>query len=88
MKYLPMEANVVLIDGPVAVYIHDADEQTILNAYERLGRLLRIAASSLNQHPTKEVGAPDDTFPPTRSANWSLSGGNHDSGGSPRRKRD
>ena len=49
MKYLPFDARCVLIDGPVALFIHEAPTQTILDAYERLGRLAALAAQQLHK---------------------------------------
>jgi len=51
MKCLPApaDARVVLIDGPVAVFIQEASKDAILEAYERLGRLVAVAAEQLNK---------------------------------------
>ncbi len=51
MKYLPSEARVVLVDGPVAIFIHDASASAILEAYTRLGRLVEVAAQQLHKEP-------------------------------------
>ena len=51
MKYPPMEARCVFIDGPVAVYVSEASEEAILEAYTRLGKLVQIAAGQFNHEP-------------------------------------
>ena len=48
MKYPPFDARCVFIDGPVAVYVSPATESEILEAYTRLERLVKIAASQLS----------------------------------------
>lgn len=48
MKYLPFDARVVLIDGPVAVFLHEANEQTILDAFDNLRSLVAVAAQQLD----------------------------------------
>lgn len=49
MKYNPMEARCCFVDGPVAVYVHEAPALEILEAYERLARMIAVAAEQLNQ---------------------------------------
>lgn len=45
MKYPPpFEARCLFIDGPVAIYIHEAPLSEIMNAYDRLGKLVALAA--------------------------------------------
>lgn len=48
MKYLPQKAQCVFVDGPVALYIHKSSEREVLEAYERLRKLVLVAAKSLH----------------------------------------
>ncbi len=52
MRYVPAEARVVLVDGPVAVFVHEATESAILDAYANLKALVEVAAKQLH---TEEV---------------------------------
>ena len=52
MKYDPLQARVVLVDGPVAVFVHEATESAILDAYANLKALVEVAAKQLH---TEEV---------------------------------
>ena len=52
MRYVPSEARVVLIDGPVAVFVHEATEAEILDAYENLKALVEVAARQLHTEET------------------------------------
>lgn len=56
MKHYPPDARVCLIDGPVGVYIHEASEAEILQAYERLGKLVAVAAKGLDGQPISAKG--------------------------------
>jgi len=47
MKYDPLQARVMLVDGPVAVCLHQASEQELLDAFKRLQRLVGIAVVEL-----------------------------------------
>jgi len=49
VKYLPFDARCVFIDGPVAVFIHEADKQTILDAYANLRAVVEVAAKQLHK---------------------------------------
>ena len=49
MKYLPFDARCVFIDGPVAVFIHEADEERILDAYTNLRAVIEVAARQLHK---------------------------------------
>ena len=51
----PTEARVVLIDGPVAVFIHEAGEWEILEAFRRLERLVEVAAKQLGEAAGKDA---------------------------------
>jgi hypothetical protein len=51
VKYDPLKARCVFIDGPVAVFLHEAPEHEILMAYERLKRMVDVAASQLDTGP-------------------------------------
>jgi hypothetical protein len=56
VKYNPLEARVVLIDGPVAVYIHEAPTRELVDAIARLNRLLTIAVLELDkERAAKEI---------------------------------
>lgn len=50
-----MEAHVVLVDGPVAIYLHKASEQELHDAFKRLQRLFGIAAVELDAARKKEL---------------------------------
>ena len=53
---LPFEADLLFIDGPVAVCIHRAEKEKILAAFDRLSRLVMVAAEmSLPTNTTKEL---------------------------------
>lgn len=54
MRYIPTEARCVFVDGPVAVYIHEAPKEEILAAYARLERIVQVAAKNLDK-PEKET---------------------------------
>lgn len=57
MKYPPpFEARTLFIDGPVAVTIHEAPVWEILDAYDRLYRLVYTAATNFPR-PVPPVGA-------------------------------
>jgi hypothetical protein len=47
MKYLPTEARCVFVDGPVAVYVHDAPG--VLEAFDRLRKLVEVADTQLSK---------------------------------------
>ena len=49
MKYVPFDARVVLIDGPVSVFIHEAPERAILDAYANLKAVIEVAAKQLHK---------------------------------------
>lgn len=55
MKYDPLQARVVLVDGPVAVFLHQASEQELHDAFKRLQRLFGIAAVELDAARKKEL---------------------------------
>lgn len=59
MKYLPSDARCAFIDGPVAIFIHEAPEQTILDAYDNLRDVIEVAARQLDKLET-----PDDSHSP------------------------
>jgi len=42
----PMEARCVFIDGPVSVFIHEADPDEVREAYVRLGKAVEVAATN------------------------------------------
>lgn len=49
MRYLPFDARCVFIDGPVAVFIHEAPESVILDAYANLRAVIEVAAQQLHK---------------------------------------
>lgn len=55
MKYNPLEARTLFIDGPVAIYISTASREDILAAYERLASYVRIAAEELDGENSKQI---------------------------------
>jgi len=57
MKYNHLEARCMFIDGPVAIYVSEAPYNEILEAYHRLGRLVKIAAEQLEPSGSGEVSA-------------------------------
>ena len=50
MKYPPHEARVVLADGPVSIFLHEASEEEIHASIERLMALVEVAIWQFN-HP-------------------------------------
>ena len=52
MKYPPHLARTLFIDGPVSVSVHEAPYGEIVAAYERLGKLVEVAAKVLNEAPS------------------------------------
>lgn len=73
MKYPPQEARCVFIDGPVAVYVSQANPQEIRDAYARLGKLVEVAAQQFEVKNAAD--ATSITFRP-------LPGSGYDRGGS------
>ena len=49
MKYHPETARCVFIDGPVSVYVQDADPDEILAAYARLDKLVAVCAEEFRK---------------------------------------
>lgn len=47
MKYNPLEARTVFVDGPVAIYIHDAPHTDVSEAFLRLRRLVDLRVAML-----------------------------------------
>ena len=41
------DGALLFVDGPLALYIREAPEEDILDAYERLGKLVAVAAKQL-----------------------------------------
>ncbi len=74
MKYPPMEARCVFIDGPVAVYLHEASEAELLACYERLGRLVAVAAKQLSKVPDAQSSRSLRPVPCPRDDNWGSAG--------------
>jgi hypothetical protein len=63
MKYLPFDARCVFVDGPVAVFIHEAPESVILDAYANLRAVIEVAAQQL--HKEDENATPAQPRAPT-----------------------
>lgn len=85
MKYIPTDARVVLIDGPVALFIHDAESGvSILQSLARLTKLALVAAQQLDaekaKHAARTSSLPQDPISPDRP----LQREDHDCGGGPR----
>lgn len=59
MKYPPHEARVVLVDGPVALYIHPAPTPELTEAMDRLLRLFATTVSAFEAERMK-TGASQD----------------------------
>lgn len=51
----PLEARCVFIDGPVAVYVHEAPAHQIRHAYDRLLRLISCMCTELEQAERKAL---------------------------------
>lgn len=49
MKYHPETARCVFVDGPVSVYVQDADPDEILAAYARLDKLVAVCAEEFRK---------------------------------------
>lgn len=49
MTYHPETARCVFIDGPVSVYVQDADPDEILAAYARLDKLVAVCAEEFRK---------------------------------------
>ena len=60
MKYDHFNARVLFVDGPIELRICEAPTQEIVDAYERLFRLVRVAAVQLDE-ATKERELLDDS---------------------------
>ena len=43
------DARVVLVDGPVAVYLREDTEENIMKAWERLRRLVLVASDEIEK---------------------------------------
>lgn len=55
MKYDPLQARVMLVDGPVAVFLHQASERELREAYSRLGSLVNAACTQLGEAHKQEM---------------------------------
>ena len=73
MRHNPFDARCVFVDGPIAVFVHPATQQEILDSYARIARYIAVAAEQLHTED------PDDTRPQWR---WTDERSHHDSGGS------
>lgn len=67
MKYLPFDARCVFVDGPVAIFVHEAPSQVILEAYARLGRVVEIAAQQLHKEPENATASHPARSEPVRA---------------------
>lgn len=54
MKYDPLQARVMLVDGPVAIFLHQASERDLREAYARLGALVNVACTELGKADKEE----------------------------------
>lgn len=48
-------ARCLFIDGPVAVYLQQAPEADLLEAYERLFKVVKVAAATMNKNPLAKM---------------------------------
>jgi hypothetical protein len=48
LKHNPFDARCVFVDGPVAVFVHEAAQQDILDSYARIARYVAVAAEQLD----------------------------------------
>ena len=56
MKYPPHEARVVFVDGPVAIYLHEASKEELEAALARIRTLVGVALPQLVEaHLRKET---------------------------------
>lgn len=63
MKYPPpLEARTAFVDGPISVFIHQAPEAEILEAFARLSRLVPVAARLLEAEPHPHFTLPAGPF--------------------------
>ena len=60
MKFNPTEARCVFIDGPVALFIHDADPVEIEAAYNRLRQYVWALSEQLRKVPVSRQPHPMD----------------------------
>lgn len=81
MKYHPETARCVFIDGPVSVYVQDADPNEILAAYARLDKLVAVCAEEFRKankpgDPLEVRGFGGGTrIPASPLLDWPISGG-------------
>lgn len=68
-------ARLVFIDGPIAVYVSEASEQEILDAFSRCGRYVAVAAKQLNPGPPHDPSLPIGTISSEDNARRGGSGG-------------
>ena len=57
MRYPPHEARVVLVDGPVSIFLHEAPEAEINASIDRLMDLVEVAIWQFN-HPEEPYNEP------------------------------
>ena len=55
MRYNPLEARTLFIDGPVAVYISTASREEIEAAYWRIANYVKVAAIELDKEHGKRI---------------------------------
>jgi len=79
VKYNPLDARVVLVDGAVALFISDAESGVaILRSLARLTKLAVVAAQQLDIEKAKHA-SPENRVPSDRP----LQREDHDCGGGP-----
>ena len=80
MRYLPFDARCVFVDGPVAVFIHEAPESVILDAYANLRAVVEVAAQQLHKEDENAIAQPRtypaDAFAAPRPSRRPDEGGN------------
>jgi len=57
VKHNPFDARCVFVDGPVAVFVHAATQQDILDSYARIARYIAVAAEQLHQEPASDTSS-------------------------------
>jgi len=56
MRYDPLQARVVLVDGPVAVFLHQAPQAELRAALMRLQKAVDVACIELGRANEQEKG--------------------------------
>lgn len=56
MRYDPLQARVMLVDGPVAVFLHQAPQTELRAALMRLQKMVDAACTELGRAHEQEKG--------------------------------